>query len=153
MASIDEKRSAFDTPGFELVSRQASLAFERTLVSIDLSLMGAIRTSLSLIGFGFAMVLFFREFGGEASVSLRVPVRNFGVSLVAMGTALIAIGWVAHRRRFTQLLAQMDDLVRRGLLRESWPHKRAPIAVLALLLLLSGLLVALGIIVRVGPFG
>ena len=72
-------------PAFELASRQASLAYERTLVSIDQSLMSAIRTSLSLIGFGFAMVLFFNTFGGRIGVDLQVPARNFGLSLVAMG--------------------------------------------------------------------
>lgn len=153
MASVDENRNALNVPAFELASRQASLAFERTFVSIDQALMSAIRTSLSLIAFGFAMVLFFHEFEGEMGVSLRVPARNFGLSLVAMGTALVAIGLIGHRRRFAQLRTQMDDLHCRGLLLEPCPYRHAPIAILALLLLLAGLLVVLGIIVRIGPFG
>ena len=153
MVNVETSENPFDVPTFELASWQASLAFERTLVSLDQSLMAAIRTSLSLIGFGFAMVLFFHQVSGDAGVNLQVPARNFGLSLVAMGIGLITIGLVGHRRRFISLRATMDDLFRRKRLPEPCPYKRAPIAVLALLLLLSGLLVMLGILVRIGPFG
>jgi len=153
MDSSDRSESPFDVPAFELASCQASLAFERTLVSLDQSLMSAIRTSLSLIGFGFAMALFFHAYGKEFGVDLTMPARNFGLSLVAMGIGLVTIGLVGHRRRFTSLRAKMDDLFRRNLLLEGCPYRKSPIDVLALLLLLSGLLVMLGILVRVGPFG
>jgi putative membrane protein len=99
------------------------------------------------------MVLFFHQLGGKAGLNLQIPARNFGLSLVAMGVGLIAIGLVGHRRRFNSLRATMDDLFHRKRLPEPCPYSRAPIAVLALLLLLSGLLVMLGILVRVGPFG
>lgn len=153
MGSLDTDEKPSDVPTFELASCQASLAFERTLVSLDQSLMSAIRTSLSLIGFGFAMVLFFHQFGGEVGVNLHVPARNFGLSLVAMGVGLITIGLIGHRRRFTSLKAKMDDLYRRKLLLEGCPYRGAPVAVLAMMLLLAGLLVMLGILIRVGPFG
>ena len=153
MGSPDQQGKPIDSPAFELASCQASLAFERTLISLDQSLMSAIRTSLSLIGFGFAMVLFFNQVGGDVGVDLRVPARNFGLSLVAMGIGLVTIGLVGHRRRFTELRSKMDELHRRNLLIEGCPYRRAPIAVLALLLLLAGLLVMLGILVRIGPFG
>lgn len=153
MASADASENPLSVPAFELASCQAFLAFERTLVSLDQSLMATIRTSLSLIGFGFAMFLFFNQYGSEVGVSLRVPARNFGLTLVAMGVALITIGLIGHRRRFTSLRSKMDELHQRKLLIEGCPYRGAPIAVLALLLLLSGLLVMLGIIVRVGPFG
>jgi len=153
MGNVDTVEKPFDVPTFELASCQASLAFERTLVSLEQSLMGAIRTSLALITFGFALVLFFHQVSGEMGVNLRIPARNFGLSLVAMGIGLVTIGLVGHRRRFISLQARMDDLYRRKLLLEGCPYRRSPIAVLALLLLLSGLLVMLGILIRVGPFG
>jgi putative membrane protein len=153
MGSVDTSENPLNVPTFELASWQASLAFERTLVSLDQSLMAAIRTSLSLIGFGFAMVLFFHQVGGEVGVNLQVPARNFGFSLVAMGVGLITIGLVGHRRRFTSLRTTMDNLYRRKRLPEPCPYTGSPIAVLAVLMLLSGLLVMLGILVRVGPFG
>ena len=153
MGSTDTSESPFDVPTFELASCQASLAFERTLVSLDQSLMGAIRTSLALITFGFGLVLFFHEVSGEIGVNLRIPARNFGLSLVAMGIGLVSIGLVGHQRRFNSLQAKMDDLFRRKLLIEGCPYRRSPIAVLAMLLLLAGLLVMLGIFVRFGPLG
>lgn len=143
----------FDSPTFELASRQASLAFERTLISLDQSLLAAVRTSLSLIGFGFAMALYFDQYGGRFGVDLHVPARNFGLCLVTLGIALITIGLIGHRRRFTELRAKMDAMHGRKLLMEGCPYRRAPFAVLALLLLLAGLLVMLGILVRIGPFG
>ena len=153
MSSLDQTENPFQTPSFELVSCQASLAFERTLINLDLALMGTIRTSLSLIGFGFVAVLFFRELGAEVGVDLRVPVRNFGLSLVAMGVGLLAIGLTGHRRAFADIKTRMDDLHRRKLLMTGFPRRRAPIAILAMLLLLAGLLVMTGILVRLGPFG
>lgn len=153
MAVTDPSAKPLDSPAFELASRQASLAFARTLVSIDLYLMGAIRTSLSLMAFGFAMALFLNQVSGEFGVDLRTPARNFGFSLVAMGVALITIGLVEHRRRFIVLKSQMDDLYRRELIAEPSPRSRSPVAVLASFLLLTGILTMIGVAIRVGPFG
>lgn len=140
------------TPAFELASRQASLAFERTLIGLDQLLMSSIRTSLSLLTFGFAMVLFFHHVGGEVGVNLRVPARNFGLTLLALGVGLLASGLAGHRARFIALRRQMDDLHQRQLLVECCPRMRTPIAILAAALLVSGLLVMAGILIRMGPF-
>lgn len=153
MSVTEPSNDPLEAPAFELASRQASLAFERTLVSIDQALLSTIRASLSLIGFGFAMFLFLNQMSGEFGVSLRVPARNFGLSLVVMGVALVSIGLVDHHRRFTALRAQMEDLHRRKLLKEPCPRRRAAVAIMGLMLLLSGLLVILGVAVRIGPFG
>jgi putative membrane protein len=153
MDDLGKQESRFETPALELASCQASLAFERTLISLDQLLMGAVRTSLALITFGFAMVLFFHQLSGEIGVNLRIPARNFGLGLVAIGVGLVLVGLFGHRKRFTKLQHQMDELHRRKLLIEGCPYKRSRIAVVALLLLLAGLLVMLGIIVRIFPFG
>ena len=47
----------------------------------------------------------------------------------------------------------MEDLYQRKLLMEPCPRRRAPVAIIALLLLISGILVILGVVVRIGPFG
>lgn len=114
--------------------------------------MGTVRTSLALITFGFAMVLFFHRISDEIGVNLRIPARNFGLGLVAMGIGLVTIGLLGHRKRFTELRLKMDELYRRKMLMDGCPYGRSPIAVVALLLLLSGLLVMFGILVRMGPF-
>lgn len=153
MGSHDRAKNSFESPALELASCQAALAFERTLISLDQSLMGAIRTSLALITFGFALVLFFHQVSGEIGVNLRVPARNFGLSLVVIGIGLVIVGMRGHRRRFTELSSRMDDLYCRKLLSQGCPYRRSSVAVFAALLLLVSLLVLLGILVRIGPFG
>jgi putative membrane protein len=153
MSDLEQQDSPLDSPALELASCQASLAFERTLISVDQYLMGAIRTSLALITFGFALFLFFHQVSGEVGVNLRVPARNFGLSLVAIGMGLIVVGLLGHRKQLSELRAKMNDLYCKKLLRDGTPERRSPVAVVALLLLLAGLMVMLGILVRIGPFG
>ena len=136
-----------------LASSQASLAFERTLMSVDRALMSIIQVSLSMIGFGFAMVLFFHRLTGEVGVDLRAPARNFGLFLVAIGVGLVTFGLLEHQRRRADLRRAMDELHRQKHLLHPHVPRRSPIAVVAILLLLAGLLVMLGILVRMGPFG
>jgi uncharacterized membrane protein YidH (DUF202 family) len=153
MVSPQEPEIRFDSPNFELASRQASLAFERTLISLDQSLMGAVRTSLALISFGFAMLLFAHQFSASMGVDLSVPARNFELTLLAMGTALLTVALLGHRKRFTVLSSQMDGLHHRRLLVEGCPYRRSAIAVFAVLLLVAGLLLITGVIIRIEPFG
>lgn len=152
MVSLPEHEGSFNSPTFELASCQASLAFERTLITLDQTLMGAVRTSLALISFGFALVLFFHQFGGEIGVSLRVPARNLGLTLLIMGTGLVTVGLFGHRKRFNELKRKMDDLYRRKLLIEGCPYRQSTTAIFALLLLLAGLLAMAGVLIRVLPF-
>jgi len=153
MGHPGQNETSFDSPAFELSAHQASLAFERTLMSADRTLMAAVQTSLSLIGFGFAMFLFFNQMGGEVGIDLRAPARNFGIGLVTMGVGLVTAGLVEHRRRFSELRIAMNDLHRQGLLVQGFRHRKSPTAAFAVLLLLLGLLVMLGIVVRIGPLG
>ena len=152
MASLHQHESPSNSPTFELASCQASLAFERTLITLDQSLMGAVRTSLALISFGFALVLFFHQVSGVMGADLRAPARNFGLSLLVMGTALVTVGLLGHRRRYKDLASKMDELHRRKLLIEGCPYGRSAIAVFALLLLFAGLLTMMGVLIRIGPF-
>lgn len=153
MARPDHDKGAVDSAALELASKQVSLAFERTLMSADRTLMAAIQTSLALIGFGFAIVIFFHQVGSHVGVNLQTPARNFGIFLVSSGIALITIGLIDHRRRLAGLLTASSELQRRNLLVQGLTPRRPYIAVLALLLLMAGLLVIIGILIRVGPFG
>lgn len=145
-------RDPLESPALELASRQAALAFERTLLGLDQLLMSSIRTSLSLLTFGFAMFLFFQQVAGDAGVNLRVPARNFGISLVALGVGLLASGLIAHRSRYAALRRQMDDLYQRQLLAQGGPRTPSRIAIFCVLLLVAGLLAIVGIVIRIGPF-
>jgi putative membrane protein len=152
MTGLVQQKNPFDSPTFELASRQASLAFERTLITLDQSLMGAVRTSLALITFGFALVLFFHQISGDVGVNLRVPARNFGLSLLAMGTGLVTAGLLGHRKRFNDLKFQMDELHQKKLLIERCPYRRSAIAIFAILLLFVGLLLIVAVLIRIDPF-
>ena len=128
----DQARSSF-----ELASRQASLAYERTFMSVDRTLMSAIHLSLSLIGFGFAMVLFFHRLTGVVGVDLRAPARNFGIFMVAIGISLVTTGLFEHRRRRAELGREIDALHQQKQLPHPYVPRRSPIAVAAGLLLLA----------------
>lgn len=152
MASLHQHESLSNSPTFELASCQASLAFERTLITLDQSLMGAVRTSLALISFGFALAIFFHQLGGAMGTDLRAPARNLGLTLLVMGTALVTAGLLGHRKRYNDLRSKMDRLHRRNLLIEPCPYRHSAIGIFALLLLFAGLLTMMGVLIRTGPF-
>ena len=69
----------------------------RTRLSLDRTLMSWVRTSVSLIGFGFTIVQFFERFGGmegiEAAARPQAP-RYLGLALIAAGViALLVSVW------------------------------------------------------------
>ena len=73
--------------------------------------MSVIRTSLSLIGFGFTIFQVLREApGGEGADAQRHAPRNFGIALVVLGIVMLVVGIGYHvrvharpaRRRATQ---------------------------------------------------
>jgi putative membrane protein len=66
---------------------------ERTLMASDRTLMAWIRTSLSLISFGFTLAKIFRALA-EQSEFLRGPLGNVWTP-EAVGTALLALGTFA----------------------------------------------------------
>ena len=144
-------QSSSTSPAFELASWQATLAFERTLISLDQTLMGTVRTSLALISFGFAVVLFFNQLGGEIGVNLQTPARNFGLGLLSIGTGLVTVGLLGHRKRFEHLRSKMNELHRRKLLAERCPYRLSSTAIFALLLLLTGLLAMAAVFTRILP--
>jgi inner membrane protein YidH len=148
-AGVSQSSSA--SPTFELASWQATLAFERTLISLDQTLMGTVRTSLALISFGFALILFFHQFGGEIGVNLQAPARNFGLGLLAIGTGLVTVGLLGHRKRFKDLRSKMDELHNRRLLAERCPYRLSSTAIFAFLLLLTGLLAMVAVFARILP--
>jgi putative membrane protein len=113
--------------------------------------MGTVRTSLALISFGFAVVLFFNQLGGEIGVNLQTPARNFGLGLLSIGTGLVTVGLLGHRKRFENLRSKMNELHRRKLLAECCPYRLSSTAIFALLLLLTGLLAMAAVFTRILP--
>src|ERR1700742_4237117 len=83
--------------GTILAEKRTALAIQRTVMGSERSLMAWIRTSLSMIGFGFSIYKFFQYLPEEvATGNIRRPQapRNLGLTLIALGTlALVAATW------------------------------------------------------------
>lgn len=155
MSETNQEQIMFDSPSTELASHRTSLAVERTVMAADRTLMATLRTSLALIGFGFTIVKFFHDWGKASGMSdvLHTPARNFGLSLIGLGVVLLVAGLLNHWQVFVALRIRREQLHAKGLLGRSAQHKTSPTALICLLLLLIGLLVILGVLVRTGPYG
>jgi len=116
--------------------------------------MSVIRTSLSLIGFGFTIFQFFagHKHANVLAGSSTVP-RNFGFALVFLGTALLAGGIAYHVQFMLGLRQTRARLTADGLIHgESWFPVSLTLVV-SILLLLVGLLAIVSMVFNVGPFG
>jgi putative membrane protein len=144
-----------DQESFLLSSKRTRLSFQRTRMSADRTLMSVIRTALSLIGFGFTIFQFFRYLrssAGATDVVRNEAPRNFGLALVLLGVAFLALGITGHVRFMIDLRGEHDRLAREQLI----PEDRFPYSTTlgaAILLGLIGLLAIVSMSIRSGPFG
>jgi putative membrane protein len=67
----------------------------RTQLGLQRTLMAAVRTAVSLIGFGFTVAQFFQRMHGQGAEQLGVELpRNLGLVLIATGVvSLAAFTW------------------------------------------------------------
>ena len=92
------------SPGTELAKERNRAAEERTL-------MAWIRTSLSLIGFGFGIdriVSAIHQEFGDAVNPVRLT-RILGLSFVALGTAALLVAAIDHKRQLQRI--QRNELI------------------------------------------
>jgi len=142
--------------GDRLAAMRTALAFQRTRLAADRTLMGVQRTSLSLIGFGFTIFSFFSSMADKRLLSEAIPSAapvRFGLTLVALGVCLLALGIASHVSYMLQLRRQRTE---EGMAKVLPPEPRLPVSlalVAAFTLLLFGLFVVLSLIARAGPFG
>jgi len=97
-------QTAHSVPGLDLSTK---LAFERTRVAYERTLLAWVRTATSLITFGFSVYKFFqivREEGGRNNH--LIGSRQFGLLLVSIGLASLALATVEYRRNIRMLGAQ-----------------------------------------------
>jgi putative membrane protein len=77
-------------------------AWLRTQMALQNTLMAAVRTAVSLIGFGFTVAQFFEKMQGKHDTRILAPEapRNFGLLLIAAGVISLAIfTWEYHAAR------------------------------------------------------
>jgi putative membrane protein len=110
---------------------QLALAVERTYLAHERNLMAWTRTATSLITFGFTLFKFF-EFLHEQGEAARGPqhlgARTFGLVMIGIGVATLAIATLQHWLQMRRLRGQY------------------PNAPLSLALVLAGLIACLGIL-------
>jgi putative membrane protein len=127
-----------DDHNIELASNRTSLSFERTRMSADGNLMSTVRTSLSLIGFGFTI---YQVLGKASGVLPRASEtgRNLGLALLILGLVVLATGIVSHAAYSRQLGQRRQRLYDAGLLHSAPNYSPTSIYISAVVLLAIGL--------------
>jgi putative membrane protein len=124
-------------------------------MSADRTLMAVIRTSLSLIGFGFTIYQFFRylrESAGAIQLLRSEAPRKFGMALVMLGVVMLSLGIWKHVAFMLELRAQRKTFVDQGLISGDDKFPVSITLITATLLLAAGLIAIAGMAMRAGPF-
>ena len=119
-------------PGTELAKERNRAAEERTL-------MAWIRTSLSLIGFGFGIeriITAIHQAFGDAINPVRLE-QILGLSFVALGTFALIFAALDHKRQLQRI--QRNDLV--------YTSRRSPSLFVAYVLAFLGAIAFIGILI------
>jgi putative membrane protein len=147
------RTSSSDEISLELSSRRTGMSFQRTRMSADRTLMSIIRTSLSLISFGFTIFQFFQKLAESNVLTHARPARNFGVTLVTIGIAMLLLGIIYHVQFMLGLREERGRMKTSGLIHG---ESRFPVSltlITALALLIVGIIAVVSMTLRVGPFG
>ena len=91
---------------------QLQLAIERTLAAYERTLLAWIRTAASLITFGFALYQFFEHMDQQNPQRVHNQVlsaRTFGVLMIAVGIAALALATLSYRRAMKRLERQCPE--------------------------------------------
>jgi putative membrane protein len=110
----------------------------RTMMAADRTLMAWIRTSLSLLSFGFAIYKILQDL--EESGKLLQPdntPRNMGLFLGVMGTLAMVMGSIAYWHTLQELHQDAAMVFLR------------PALIMAILMSLTGLLLVFGILAKI----
>jgi putative membrane protein len=96
---ISQSEPALDT--------KTQLAFERTRNSYENTMMSWIRTSTSLISFGFSIYKFFQiEAPNHPQQNRLIGPREFALMLVSIGILSLLLATIEHRQNIRALGAQ-----------------------------------------------
>ncbi len=118
------------------------LAIDRTRMAADRTLMGWIRTALSLISFGFTIFKFLQYLEEDLETTGLHPQgpRILGLTLISIGTFSLIVGCIQHWKYIQRL---MPD------------HHYKPwnlVFIVACMIAILGLFMFGSIVLRVGPF-
>jgi putative membrane protein len=123
---------------------QVRLACERTWAAGERTLMAWIRTSLSMISFGFTIFKFFQYLHestvGQTLIRPHGP-RNLGLTLVVVGVVVLMPAMYQHRRSVMALNKISGQ-----------KHPMSFAFITACLLAFGGILIFFSLFLRSGPF-
>jgi putative membrane protein len=97
----------------EELNPQTKLSIERTMLSHERTLMAWVRTSTSLISFGFTIYKFFQYLRDSQTAAPRglIGPREFALMMITIGIVALALATLGHRRSLTALHAQYGVMV------------------------------------------
>jgi putative membrane protein len=136
----------------ELAMRRTGMAFQRTRLAADRTLMGVIRTSLSLISFGFTIFQFFEKLRDLNMLRGAAPARNFGKTLVLLGIGMLVLGLVYHVMFMLGLRKDRERMKSAGLVYGESGFPPSLVVIVAVCLLIIGVVAAISMLFRVGPY-
>ncbi|MBV9290739.1 MAG: DUF202 domain-containing protein [Hyphomicrobiales bacterium] len=129
------------------------MAFQRTRLAEDRTLMAVIRTALSLIGFGFTIYQFFQRLREQDVITRAAAPRHFGVALVALGIVMLVLGIGYHVQFMLGLRRLRESMREEGLIHGETVFPVSLTLITALLLLAVGLAAIVSMEFQIGPFG
>jgi putative membrane protein len=121
-------------------------AWLRTVMGLQRTLMAAVRTSISLIGFGFTVAQFFEKIKrnlpeGVRDLGEEVP-RNLGLSLIAAGVVSLAVFTWQYRAAMRYMHSEPFHAIAK----EKPMH--TSVYLLAVIVILIGVTAFLSIVIR-----
>jgi putative membrane protein len=123
------------------VDASAKLSFQRTVLSHERTMLAWVRTSTSLITFGFAIQQFFRATRGPEFSDLLGP-RAFGLTMIIIGLLALMLAALQHRSAIEALKLNYSE-------REHYPAiRRSSARLLGMLIALLGLLAIVSALFR-----
>ena len=129
------------------------MAFQRTRLAEDRTLMAVIRTALSLIGFGFTIFQFFQGLRDQDVVTRAEAPRHFGTALVWLGVLMLVLGIAYHAQFMIGLRRLRTSMREDGLIHGETAFPVSLTLVTAILLLVVGVAAIVSMQFQVGPFG
>jgi putative membrane protein len=94
------------------MDRNTRLSFDRTFLAHERTLMAWIRTSSSLITFGFSIYKFFEleQSGGKGFMTVQiVGPRDFSMILIIIGVVALLLATLQHRRQLRVLRMEYQN--------------------------------------------
>jgi len=151
--ALSEHRTQLSTNRTEMSMRRTGMSFQRTRMSAERTLMSVIRTALSLISFGFTIYQFFQRLVQTNVISGHGnAARNFGMALIYLGVAMMAVGIVYHVQFMRGLRYERGAMSSGGLIHGQSHFPYSFTLLIAVLVLFLGIAAIASLTFRIGPF-